>query len=267
MQARGRVDAYEHTMTVLVPRQEVTGADRQWAGRYDPGDVIRYSKGSEAHGIRAGEYARVEHVDATNNRLIVTREHGGSVTYDPRRLQGVTVYCEAERALSAGDRVQFTAPDRSLNVANRELGTIETLDASGHARVRLDSGRAVSFAVQDHPHLDHGYAVTSHSSQGQTADRVLVHVDSERGSAELVNRRFAYVAVSRGRHDAQIYTNDRTRLPEALNHDISHQSALARGAVQAEPPTHAARSASTARGAADTERTQTPASHEISFSR
>jgi hypothetical protein len=27
-----------------------------------------------------------------------------------------------------------------------------------------------------HPRLDHGYAVTSHSSPGQTADHVLIHV-------------------------------------------------------------------------------------------
>ena len=31
--------------------------------------------------------------------------------------------------------------------------------------------------------------MTSHSSQGQTADRVLVHVDTERASEKLVNRR------------------------------------------------------------------------------
>jgi len=33
-----------------------------------------------------------------------------------------------------------------------------------------------------HPHLDHGYAMTSHYSQGQTADRVLIHVDTELGA-------------------------------------------------------------------------------------
>jgi ATP-dependent exoDNAse (exonuclease V) alpha subunit len=63
--------------------------------------------------------------------------------------------------------------------------------------------------------------VTSHSSQGQTADRVLVHVDTERASEKLVNRRLAYVAVSRGRYDAQIYTNDKTQLTEGLGHDVS----------------------------------------------
>jgi ATP-dependent exoDNAse (exonuclease V) alpha subunit len=71
--------------------------------------------------------------------------------------------------------------------------------------------------------------VTSHSSQGQTADRVLVHVDTERIGAQLVNRRLAYVAVSRGRYDAQIYTNDKAQLGNALSRDVSHRSALEAG--------------------------------------
>ena len=32
-----------------------------------------------------------------------------------------------------------------------------------------------------------GYAVTSHSSQGQTADRVLIHADTELGAKDLLN--------------------------------------------------------------------------------
>jgi len=36
--------------------------------------------------------------------------------------------------------------------------------------------------------LDHGYAMTSYSSQGQTADRVLIHVDTELGAKDLLNR-------------------------------------------------------------------------------
>jgi ATP-dependent exoDNAse (exonuclease V) alpha subunit len=68
--------------------------------------------------------------------------------------------------------------------------------------------------------------VTSHSSQGQTTDRVLVHIDSDRQGERLVNRRFAYVAISRSRDDARIYTNDKSRLSGTLSRDNSHRSAL-----------------------------------------
>src|SRR6266566_4912303 len=193
----GQVDHRERNVRVLVARQEVTGADRQWAEQYEPGNIVRYTKGSKTHGIDAGEYARVERVEAKENLLTVRRESGEQISYDPRRLQGVTLYRETERAFAQGDRVQFTAPNRERQIANRELGTIEKIDDGGNLQLRLDSGRTVAFNVKENPHLDYGYAVTSHSSQGQTADRVLVHVDTEHTGEKLVNRRLAYVAVSR----------------------------------------------------------------------
>jgi hypothetical protein len=226
MQATGRVQDHEHRARVLVARQDVTGADRQWAAQYEPGNVVRYVKGSQALGIEPGTYARVRQVHAQDNRVTVTRDSGDSVTYDPRRLQGVTLYREADRTFAVGDRVQFTAPYREHHVANRELATLEHVDPGGRLHLRLDSGRAVAISVADHPHLDYGYAVTSHSSQGQTADRVLVQVDTERGSEQLVNRRLAYVAVSRGRFDAQIYTDNKARLGDSLSREVSHRSAI-----------------------------------------
>ena len=225
LQERGEVRPESHTLRVLEARQELTGADRAWAEQYAPGDVLRYSRGSKVVGVSAGEYTTVAHTDAKQNLLTVEREAGQQVTYDPRRLQGVSVYREAEREFAEGDRVQFTAPSKDLHVANRELGTIVRLDQRGDIAVHTDSGRLVEFQLEDHPHLDHGYAVTSHSSQGQTADRVLIHVDTEE-SVHLVNSRMAYVAVSRGRYDAQIYTNDKSELAEHLSRDVSHRTAL-----------------------------------------
>ena len=152
---------------------------------------MRYTKGSRTHGLAAGEYARVAHVDAEHNLVTVRRKYGARVTYDPRRLQGVTLYREADRAFAQGDRVQMTAPDRARQIANRELGTIEAIETGGRLRLRLDGGRTIALNIKVHPRLDYGYAVTSHSSQGQTADRVLVHIDTDRAGAQLVNRRLA----------------------------------------------------------------------------
>jgi ATP-dependent exoDNAse (exonuclease V) alpha subunit len=116
-----------------------------------------------------------------------------------------------------------------LKLANRELGTVGGIGQDGRMSLKMDGGRPEDRVVElypaTHPHLDHGYAVTSHSSQGQTADRVLIHVDTELGAKDLLNNRMAYVSVSRGAHDAQIFTNDREKLPQALGHDVSHQSA------------------------------------------
>ncbi|HKW65565.1 MAG TPA: MobF family relaxase [Candidatus Acidoferrum sp.] len=226
LQKAGQVDHREQRLRVLVARQDITGADRQWAEQYEPGDVVRYTRGSKGLGLEAGEYVRVERINARDNLISVRRENGERVSYDPRRLHGVMLYRETERAFSKGDRVQFTAPNREQRIANRELGTIEKIDARGNLQVRLDSGRTVMFNIRENRHLDHGYAVTSHSSQGQTADRVLIHVDTDQAGEKLVNQRLAYVAISRGRYDAQIFTNDRSNLAEQLARDVSRRSAI-----------------------------------------
>ena len=224
LQRSGLVSSEEHRIRTLVPRQNLTGADRTWAERYEVGDVLRYSRASKETGIGKGEYAQVKSIDAPKNRLTVELQDGTERTYDPRRQQGVSVFREEMRSFSVGDRVQFTAPASDLRVANRELGTIKGIDEDGRLCMRMDGGRTVELDTHKHPHLDHGYAMTSHSSQGQTADRVLIHVDTELGAKDLLNSRMAYVSVSRGAHDAQLFTNDREQLPATLGHDVSQQS-------------------------------------------
>jgi conjugative relaxase-like TrwC/TraI family protein len=225
VQERGSVSKEEHPIAALVPRQDLTGPERTWAARYEFNDVVRYARASKETGMERGEYARVKSVDAEKNLLTVVRADGTELTYDPRRQQGVSVYREEPRSFAVGDRIQFTAPANDLKVANRELGTVEAIGQDGQMRLKMDGGREVRLDPHEHPHLDHGYAVTSHSSQGQTAERVLIHVDTELAAKDLLNSRMAYVAVSRGAEDAQLYTNDREKLPQALGHDVSHESA------------------------------------------
>jgi hypothetical protein len=95
VQSSGRVEDREHPFTVLVPRQEITGADRQWAAQYEPGDILRYTRGSHAVGVQSGEYVRVTGVDREQNLLTIARENGQHLTYDPRRLHGVSAYRES----------------------------------------------------------------------------------------------------------------------------------------------------------------------------
>ncbi|MGO9640518.1 MAG: MobF family relaxase, partial [Candidatus Acidiferrales bacterium] len=231
LQGRGVVSSEEHCIRTLVPRQNLTGADRTWAERYEVGDVLRYSRASKETGIGKGEYAQVKSIDAPNNRLTVERQDSTERTYDPRRQQGVSVFREEMRSFSVGDRIQFTVPANELKIANRELGTIERFDEDGRLRLKMDGGRVVELDPRKHPHLDHGYAMTSHSSQGQTADRVLIHVDTELTAKDLLNSRMAYVAVSRGRYDAQIYTNNAKTMGRALSRNVSHSPAIQQESV------------------------------------
>ena len=79
--------------------------------------------------------------------------------------------------------------------------------------------------------LDHGYAVTSHSAQGLTSERVLVHADTG-VHPDLLTARFGYVSVSRASHEATVFTNDTAKLHSQLGSDVSKTSAIEIAPVQ-----------------------------------
>ena len=226
LKGSGIVSKDDHRMDVLTQRSELTSVDREWASNYQQGDVLFYTRGSKEHGIEPRAYATVASVDAAANRLTVSKDDGKQVTYDPERLSGITAYREISRDFAQGDRIQFTSTNRELGVSNRDLGTIDRIDGK-QIDVKMDGEkeRSVSFDSAKMRHFDHGYTVTSHSSQGLTTDRVLVNMDTT-VHPELINTRFAYVSISRASQDARIYTNDAGTLGERLSTDVTKTSAI-----------------------------------------
>jgi ATP-dependent exoDNAse (exonuclease V) alpha subunit len=235
LQASGIVSKENHSMNVLTPRSDMTTVDRSWATRYQPDDVLHYTRGSKEHGIEKGSYANVISANHKENQITVQKQDGQQATYDPKRLQGIAAYRETDRDFARGDRIQFTANNRELAVSNRDMGTIERID-SNQISVKMDGARerTVTFDAAQMRHFDHGYAVTSHSSQGLTADRVLVNMDTN-VHPELINTRFAYVSVSRASEDVRIYTNDVAVLSERLMTDVTKTSAIDLQKAQVEP--------------------------------
>lgn len=118
--------------------------------------------------------------DATANRLTVEFANGTAVEYDPRRVYGVNVYRETSREFATGDRLQFSALNKELGISNRDMGTISRIEPA-RMTVLMDGKekRSVSFKPGEFRQFDHGYAVTSHSSQGLTADRVIANIDTD----------------------------------------------------------------------------------------
>jgi conjugative relaxase-like TrwC/TraI family protein len=223
LRARGLVNNGGYVGRVLVPK-DLTAAEKGWASKYEPGDVIRFSRGSKEMGIQPGSIAKVERV-YPENKLSISTPSGKQIEFDPKQLKGTQVYQEDVREFAQGDRVQFMAPIKAYRVTNGEFGKITSIDSfSGDAYVQLDSGRFVNLnlAKVGNASVDHGYTATSFRSQGQTVDRVLLNVNIERGNAEQF-----YVGISRARFDIKVYTNDRHELPVAVAREKERTTALA----------------------------------------
>ena len=226
LQKAGKLGEDGRQFQTLSHRSDMTGPDRTWAATYRVGDMVQYDRGSKAQGIERGAFGTVRSTDSTTNRLTVEMGDGSTVSYDPRRVYGVNVYREANREVATGDRLQFSAPLKGLGIANRDVGTVMGVEAD-LITVRIDGkeARSISFNPSEFRQFDHGYAVTSHSSQGLTADRVIAHFDTD-SSRSLINSRFAYVAISRASEDARIYTNNAETLGKRLATDVTKSAAL-----------------------------------------
>jgi hypothetical protein len=64
---------------------------------------------------------------------------------------------------------------------------------------------------------------------------------AHRRKLDLLNSRMAYVSVSRGRYDAQIYTSSVSKLGQELGRDVSHSPAIQQEPVVqkiGQQPTH-----------------------------
>jgi ATP-dependent exoDNAse (exonuclease V) alpha subunit len=95
----------------------------------------------------------------------------------------------------AGDRILCRNNQPRLGVLNGDLATVAGVDQEKEiVTVRLDRSRDVRELPAwylDEGHVDYGYAMTAHKSQGVTTERTFVVVT---GNAD---REWAYVAMSR----------------------------------------------------------------------
>jgi conjugative relaxase-like TrwC/TraI family protein len=193
LRAQGKLTG-ERTVNVWIPAH-LTGAQKADPTEYEPGDLIQFHQ--NAKGYKKG------------SRLVV-----GEGTVAPTDLaQRFEVYRGTRLALAAGDRVRVTAGGKSTDGRKFSNGSLFTVQGfSRRGDIIVDGGRVID---RDFGHLTHGYVVTSHASQGVTVDKVLIGVSSE--SFPATYQRTAYVAVTRGREQAQLFTDDRKELLKAIS--------------------------------------------------
>lgn len=174
----------------------LTDAQKADATELEPGNLLEFYK--NARGYTKG------------SRLIVSEGIRPPTEFANR----FEVYRATQLALAVGDRVRVTSggktKDGKHRLSNGTLLTVQGFNKRGD--IVLDHGWVID---RDFGHLTHGYVVTSHASQGVTVDKVFVGVSSQ--SFPATYQRTAYVAVTRGKEQAQIFTDDRKELLNAIN--------------------------------------------------
>nr|WP_028354590.1 MobF family relaxase [Bordetella petrii] len=189
----------------LLTRRDTTQAERRVAEYYVRDDIIQPERTYKMGNLQEGEMYRVVGLVAGKpNELevehVVTKVR---TTFNPARAAKISVYQPLVAELSAGDWVRVTRHNASLDLAN---GARFEVVAVTPTTVTITGGgrRLVLNAATAPLHLDRAYATTSHSAQGLTCDRALINAES---FSRTTQRDVYYVAISRARHQSEIFTN------------------------------------------------------------
>ena len=82
----------DRSIRALTPRSDMTGADRAWAARYEPGDVLHCIGGAKTTGLKPVAKRRLWQPLLRTNLVTVRKPDGELATSDPVRLRGISAY-------------------------------------------------------------------------------------------------------------------------------------------------------------------------------
>jgi ATP-dependent exoDNAse (exonuclease V) alpha subunit len=215
LKAQARLSVSEHSVTAL-DSLSWTEAQKRNVHQYEAGQKILFLR--DGHGFAKNQTAEV--VEAGTNALRVKKEDGTTVELNPARLasNSVDVCLARELKVSRGDKLLLQANDRQHRLVN---GQIVEVDKIENGQIHLADGRTLP---PEYRRFCHGYAVTSHASQGKTVDDVFLVASSK--SFAAVNREQFYVSISRGREHCHVFTDDRELLQRRVSDSRSRAAAL-----------------------------------------
>ncbi len=214
LQHQGEVKTAEVVVSTLEGKA-VTQAELKDASLYTRGDVLKFSRDYRKHDIGKNSYWTVKEIDQASNTLTIQDREGKTVQINPRQNTKFEVYQQVQRQFAAGDRLVITQNDRSRGLTNGTEARVEQVKGQ-ELELRLSNGKTIKMDLsqEQNRHLNHAYAQTAHRAQGKTADRVLVHAESNRQN--LINQKSLYVSLSRARQEIRIYTDSRQQLVQRV---------------------------------------------------
>ena len=205
LQAEGSLGADAYQMRSLRSLDR-TSAQMKYACTYSKGEVMVPVSDYCRYGLQKKVQYTVVSRDVERNQITVKGPDGSAITFDPSRCADKTTYAVQEVAIAPGDQLRWTRNDTERGVRNGQVVTVEAVDANGTAMLRDASGDTTAVDLIGQQYLDYALVSTTYSSQGKTADQVLVAVDS------TISKEALYVAVSRAKQKLSLYIADKAKL-------------------------------------------------------
>ena len=205
LQTEGSLGADAFTMRSLRALDR-TSPQLKYACAYGEGEVVVPVRDYRRYGLKKNVQYTVISRDIAQNQVTVAAPDGSAITFDPSRCANKTTYAVQEIAIAPGEQMRWTRNDTERGVRNGQAVTIAAIDAEGTATLKDADGHEMTVELTGQQYLDYALVSTTYSSQGKTADQVLVAVDG------TISKEGLYVAVSRAKQKLSLYTADKAKL-------------------------------------------------------
>ena len=205
LQAEGSLGADVYRMRSLRSLDR-TSAQLKYACAYAEGEVVVPVRDYRRYGLKKQVQYTVLSRDVAQNHVTVAAPDGSAITFDPSRCADKTTYAVQEIAIAPGEQMRWTRNDTERGVRNGQMVIVAAIDAKGTATLKDANGNEITVELTGQQYLDYALVSTTYSSQGKTADQVLVAVDS------TISKEGLYVAVSRAKQKLSLYTADKKQL-------------------------------------------------------
>ncbi|HGA2320762.1 TPA: MobF family relaxase [Pseudomonas putida] len=203
----------------LFNRVDTTQAERQHS-KYYPKEAIIVPEIDYANGLKRGASYKVLD-NGPGNRLTVRSAEGEVIQFSPARCTKLSVYKIEKTELSVGDQVRITRNNKDFDLATNDRFVVT---GSSPGLLTLEGGgRTVELTGKAAQFVSLAYCSTVHSAQGATCDKVLLNVDTK---SRTTTKEVWYVGISRARYDADVFTNDVSRLAKAVSRINGKSAAL-----------------------------------------
>lgn len=199
----------------------LTEAEKTDVRHYQAGYVLQFNQ--HVQGIKRGSRWMVKAVCA--HELIIMDDAGTERTFPLTLTQSADVFEALPIGLAIGDKIRITrnafdTNKRKLN--NGQQLTITAICPINGLTVQSKTGDAEYTLPVAFGHIAYAYCMTSHASQGATADEVFIVQPAATFNA--ANAKQFYVSASRGRQQAIIYTDDKAGLLQQVMQDGDRQA-------------------------------------------
>ncbi len=224
---------YGVEVTQLRARQTLTAVQTRYTHNYNVGDVVVPIREYKKLGLHKSQPYTVEAI--AGDKLHLQDLAGNQLVVDPMKFRK-TLYQQETIDIAVGEVLRWTRNDKELGRRNGQGFTVIGIDGQT-ATIELENGKTNTIDLYGPLHLDHALVATTYSSQGKTANRVMVS-----STVDLtVSQESVYVAISRAKYDLKIYAENVEFLLEQSQESKAQETVLellqpqAKGMVAAEP--------------------------------